>query len=129
MREHSSSKAGFTLIEVMVAISILTLVTLSLMRLTTGMIRSVADDRTRTIAAAAADTRIAAVRQWPTYSTLDSAFAGTEADTPTTGWQRVTSIVQTGGIAQPNDYKRVTVTVTGPGLPAAVQRSITVAAQ
>lgn len=124
----NKSTAGFTLIEVMVAVSVLVLVTLGLMRLTAGMIRSVADDRTRTLAAAAAEARLAAARQWPTYSTLDSAFVGTEANTPATGWSRVTSVVRTGGVALANDYKKVTVTVTGPGLPAAVKRSLTIAA-
>lgn len=127
-RAPDKSTAGFTLIEVMVAMTILTLVTFGLMRLTTGMLRSVADDRVRTLAAAAAETRIAAARQWPTYSTLDSALAGTEANTPSAGWTRVTSIVRTGGITLADDYKKVTVTVTGPGLPAAIKRSVTIAA-
>ena len=120
-------RAGFTLIEVMIAMVILTIAALSLMRVTSRMIRSVTDDRTRTLASASADARIAEVRVWPTYSTLDAKFGGTEANTPIAGLTRVTTIVRTGGVGQPNDFKRVTVTVSGNGLTSNVTRTITIA--
>ena len=118
---------GFTLIEVMIALVILGIAALSLMRVTSRMIRSVTDDRTRTIASASADARIAEVRAWPTYSTLEAKYAGTEANTPLTGLTRVTTVVRTGGVGQPNDYKRVTVTVSGTQLSSNVTRTITIA--
>ena len=121
-------KAGFTLIEVMIALVILTIAALSLMRMSAKMIRSVTDDRVRTLAAASADARIGVIRSWPTYSTLDAQYAGTETNTPSTGLSRVTTIVHTGGIGQANDYKRVTVTVSGTGLATSVARTITIAA-
>ena len=119
---------GFTLIEVMMAVTMLGLVMLGLMSTTGRMIRTVADDRSRILAAAAADEQLALVRQWPTYASLDSAYAGVQTDTPRPGWTRTTSITRIGGVAQPDDYKRVTVTVVSPILPAPVSRSITVAA-
>lgn len=122
------SRSGFTLIEVMLAISILGLATLGLMSATGRMIRAVSDDRVRTLASAAADSRVAIVRQWPTYATIDSAFETTEAATPDTGWTRTTVVDRIGGPTDVEDYKRVTVTVTGPGLPQAVSRSISLAA-
>jgi hypothetical protein len=40
----------------------------------------------------------------------------------------VTAIVRTGGVGLANDYKKVTVTVTGPGITTAITRTVTVAA-
>jgi general secretion pathway protein I len=128
MRRAMRSR-GFTLIEVMIALVILTIAALSLMQVTARMIRSVTDDRTRTLAAASADARIAEVRAWPTYATLESKYAGTETNTPATGLSRVTTIVRTGGVSQPNDYKRVTVTVSGTGLTSSITRTVTIAPQ
>jgi len=124
-----SRQSGFTLIEVAIAISILAIITLGLMTTSRRTIRTVTDNRAATIAAAAADARIAVVRQWPTYSTLDSAYAATESNVPLTGWTRTTTMVRTGGPTLTNDYKRVTVRVTGPGLPQPIIRNITLAAQ
>jgi type II secretion system protein I len=121
-------RSGFTLVEVMLAISILGLAVLGLMSATGRMIRSVTDDRSRTLASAAADARIALVRQWPTYATIDSAFESVEASTPEAGWTRTTVVERIGGPVDEEDYKRVTVTVTGPGLAAPVNRSISLAA-
>ena len=125
----SRGKSGFTLIEVMIALVILTIAALSLMRMSAKMIRSVTDDRVRTLASASVDARIAEVRSWPTYSTLESKYAGTETNTPVAGLSRVTTIVRTGGIGQTNDYKRITVRVSGTGLATNVERTITMAAQ
>ena len=129
MKRSKNSETGFTLIEVMIAMVILTIAALSLMQMTSKMIRSVTDDRVRTLAAASVDARIATVRSWPTYSTLDAQYAGTEANTPVTGLSRLTTIVRTGGLGQPNDFKRITVTVSGTGLSTPVTRTITMAAQ
>lgn len=124
----TSRRAGFTLVEVAIALSMLAVVILGLMSSSARMMRSVTDDRARTTAAAAADARIALLQQWPTYATLDSAYAGTEPDVPLPGWTRTTTIVRTGGLGQPNDFKRATVRVTGPGLAVPVERTITLAA-
>lgn len=119
---------GFTLIEVMIALVILTIAALSLMRMTAQMLHSVTDDRVRTLASASVDARIAQARSWPTYSTLEATYAGTEPNTPSPGLSRGTTIVRTGGLSQTNDYKRITVTVSGTGLTSAVSRTITIAA-
>ena len=73
--------------------------------------------------------RVEQVRADPRYDALDTAYTATETTFPTlSGFTRVTSIVRTGGLGQPNDYKKVTVRVTGPGVSPAVVRTVTVAA-
>lgn len=119
---------GFTLIEVIVAIAILGGVALTVGAATGKLVRNSGDDRIATQAAAAAEAQLALVQVWPEYATIDSAFAGTAADTPQTGWTRVTTVVRTGGTGQANDYKKITVTITAPGLLSPVRRSLTVAA-
>lgn len=119
---------GFTLIEVAIAVTILGFVTISLMAASARMIRGVTDDRAATIAASSAEGRIALIRQWPHYANLEATFAGTAANTPQPGFTLTTQIVRTGGSGQANDFKRATVTVTGPRLPAPVQRTISIAA-
>jgi prepilin-type N-terminal cleavage/methylation domain-containing protein len=123
-----ASKRGFTLIEVIVAIAILGGVTLAIGAATAKLVHTTQDDRIATQAAAAAEAQLALVQVWPEYATIDSAFAGTTSNSPMTGWTRTTTVVRTGGGGQANDYKKVTVSVTGPGLTAPVKRSITIAA-
>lgn len=123
-----ASRRGFTLIEVIVAIAILGGVTLAIGAATAKLVHTTQDDRIATQAAAAAEAQLALVQVWPEYVTIDSAFAGTTANWPMTGWTRTTTVVRTGGSGQANDYKKVTVSVTGPGLTAPVKRSITIAA-
>jgi prepilin-type N-terminal cleavage/methylation domain-containing protein len=122
-----ASRRGFTLMEVIVAIAILGGVTLAIGAATAKLVHTTQDDRIATQAAAAAEAQLALVQVWPEYATIDSAFAGTSANTPMTGWTRATSVVRTGGSGQVNDYKKITVSVTGPGLTTAVKRSITIA--
>lgn len=126
--QNKKSEAGFTLIEVLLAVAMLATLTLALMSNSAKMIRGVTDDRSRTLAATSADERIARIRVWPNYATLEATFVATENNMPLTGWTRTTTITRTGGAAATNDFKRATVVVTGPGLPAAINRSITLAA-
>lgn len=122
------ARGGFTLIEVAIAVVILGIVALSLMSASARLLRTGSDDRARTLAAASADARIALVRAWPTYATLDATYAGTETNTPKAGMTRTTTIVRTGGVNQVNDFKRVTVQVAGAELATPVRRTVTIAA-
>ena len=71
--------------------------------------------------------RLDQIRVDPNYITLDSVYATTESSFPTLpGFTRVTTIIRT--TSSNNDFKRITVSVTGPGLSAAVARTVTVAA-
>lgn len=109
------------------AVVILAILTLGLMSNSAKMIRGVTDDRARTLAATAADERIARIRVWPTYATLDT-FVAVESNTPLAGWTRTTTITRTGGSGLVNDFKRATVVVTGPSLPVPITRSVALAA-
>lgn len=121
-------RGGFTLVEVLLALVMLGILTLGLMSNSARMLHGVSEERGRTQAAAAADARIARARVWPNYATLDSAFVGVENNTPFPGWTRATTITRTGGSGQPSDFKRVTVVVTGPGIPAPISRTIALGA-
>lgn len=123
-----ASRAGFTLVEVAIAVAILGIVALGLMSATARLTRGVTDDRVRTIATASADAQIALVRSWPTYGSLEATYAGTVSNTPLPGLSRVTTIVRTGGVGQTNDYKRVTVRISGTGLATPISRTVSVAA-
>ena len=96
---------------------------------TTGrFLHVVVEDRVRAEADAVADSRVAQVRLWPDYTTIEAQFAGTVRDQPRVGWSVATTVIRTGGQGRPDDYKRVTVQVTAPTMPGSVQRTITVAA-
>jgi prepilin-type N-terminal cleavage/methylation domain-containing protein len=127
MQRQRRDRAGFTLVEVMIALAMFAVLILALMSLSGKMVRDVALDRQRTLGAAAADARIALLRQWPDYAGLD-AFAVGEADTPLPGWTRTTTVSRMGGPGTPSDYKRITVQVTGPGMSVPVSRTISLAA-
>ncbi len=120
---------GFTLIEVILALTIL-LVVMMMLATTTGKTVHIATTSANQQAAIQlAIDRVEQVRADPQYNGLDSMYAKTETTFPTlSGFTRVTSIVRTGGIGQPNDFKKITVRVTGPGVLPAVVRTVTVAA-
>ncbi|MGH7674001.1 MAG: type IV pilus modification PilV family protein [Gemmatimonadales bacterium] len=121
------ARGGFTLIEVLVAMVLLAGVLLVFGSATSRSVTVVTTSTQQAGAIQLVEDRIDQVRMYPNYTLLDSLYAKTEASLP--GWpgfQRVTTMVRTtsGG----NDYKMVTVTVTGPGLKAPVARTVTIAA-
>lgn len=122
-------RGGFTLIEVILALSIL-LVVLMLLATSTGKaVHTAAASAAQETALELAMDRLEQIRADPRYDALDSAYAGTETAFPSLpGYTRVTSIVQVGGAGQPNDYKKITVTVSGPGVSPPLSRTVTVAA-
>jgi prepilin-type N-terminal cleavage/methylation domain-containing protein len=125
----STSRGGFTLVEVVLALTIL-LVVLMLLATNTGRtVHTVATAAAQQAAIELAMDRVEQVRADPQYNTIDSIYATTETSFPTLpGFTRVTRVVHVGGVGQPNDYKKITVTVTGPGVSPPISRSTTVAA-
>lgn len=120
---------GFTLVEVIIAMLIMSTVLLAMVGTTASLIHVVSVADRNASALQLVDSRIERVQMDPNYAGLDSTYAGTESDFPTLpGYVRTTTIVQFGGSGQAVDYKKVTVTVTGPGLTDPVARTITMAA-
>jgi prepilin-type N-terminal cleavage/methylation domain-containing protein len=120
---------GFTLIEVMVALVILSFVILGLTTATASFIHVVVLDQQRATAIQLAEGRIDRIQMDPVYANLESAYAGTETTFPgVSGYTRVTTVAHVGGLGQTQDYKVVTVLVTHAALPDSVQRTVIVGA-
>lgn len=118
---------GFTLIEVVVALTILLVVMVGLVTMTGKTSNIAATSERQEAAIQLVNDRIDQVRVDPNYTTLDSIYATTESSFPTLpGLTRVTTIIRT--TSSSNDYKRITVTVSGTGLSAPIARTVTVAA-
>jgi len=118
---------GFTLIEVILALSILLVVMMMLASTTGRALHTAATTQSQQTAIQLAMDKIDQVRNDPNYVGL-AAYAGTDTTfTGLPGFRRVTTVVQTGGQNQRDDYKKITVVVTGPGI-TPVSRTVTVAA-
>lgn len=120
---------GFTLIEIMIALVILAVVVLGLATATAQVVHVVTLSDRNAAAIQLADSRIEEIQMNPNYNAIDTLFAGAETSFPNhPGYSRETTISRVGGLGQSQDYKKVTVTVNGPGLSDPVSRTITVAA-
>jgi prepilin-type N-terminal cleavage/methylation domain-containing protein len=124
------AERGMTLIEIIIALTILAVVILGMGQFAFNFSRTERQSEARTIAVFLADQRLSEIRSSPNYSGIDSTYGVTEATiTGFTGYARSTTIVHTGGPRpQTNDYKTVTVTVTAPTLATPVKKTIVVAA-
>ncbi len=121
------ARQGFSLVEIVVALTILMVVMLALITLTgRTMHTAVVADREQAALQLVTD-RTDQILADPRYSKLDSLYATTETSFPTlTGLTRTTTI--TTVTSSGHNYKRITVRVTGNGLNAPIARTITVAA-
>jgi prepilin-type N-terminal cleavage/methylation domain-containing protein len=126
-------KRGFSLVEIMVALTILMIIILGLANTTISFLHETTIDTVRVRAQSFADMRIAEVRGYPTYNNLTTTFNNT--DTPEAGFTRQTVVVRdktaTSTCNNPagcpkNDVTRVTVTVTNAGLSAPISRTFVI---
>ncbi len=123
------AKNGFTLIEVMIAMVIMSTVLLAMVAATSSLIHVVTVADRNASALQLVDSRIERIQLDPDYVSLESEYARTETNFPTLdGFVRTTTIVRFGGSGEAVDYKKITVTVTGPGVPDPVSRTVTMAA-
>ena len=127
------NRRGFTLIEVLVALVILTIVAMSLGRFVANFSHAVSTSTVRTVAVAVAQERIDSVLAAATptvYPNLISLFDG-NAPTGFPGYpamQRTTRVVRRTSESPRRDYTVITVTVTEPTMGTAVSLTNVVAA-
>jgi len=127
MRARGRKGEGFTLIEVIMAVTILSSVTLMMAAPASRFLSVTARSQRRIAASTVADAQIALVRMYPNYDSLRIKFDSTRSNIPFTGYTRVTSVVRTAAGAL-GDITRVVVTVNGPGLSSPIKRTATIAA-
>ena len=120
-------RLGMTLVESMVAVTILGSVTLGLGAFMAKFTRTATDVRIRTKAAQLATQRIETIKSAGQYDSL-ARFAATETNLPGyAGLTRQTIVTQVGGdSASTVDYRIVTVEVTGTGLQSPVRKTTAV---
>ncbi len=135
MVDTSRRDAGFSLVELAIAVTIMSAALLAVPLAGAKFSKTVSTNRVRNEANALADAWIARCRAEPNYAALDSAVTGKCKGTVTalgtysfTRTTTVTTDATLSGIADSlNDYKRVTVVVDGGGLVTSVRRTITIA--
>ena len=119
-------RAGFTLIEIVMAMSILLIVMLTLVTMTGRTVHLSTTAEREQAAIQLVTDRTDQIRTDPNYAGLDSTYVGTETSFATLqGFRRVTTVQNVTSSGQ--NYKKFTVRVTGPGLAQAVSRTVTVA--
>jgi prepilin-type N-terminal cleavage/methylation domain-containing protein len=125
------NRRGFTLIEVIVALVILTIVAMSLGRFVANFSHAVTTSTVRTVAVAVAQERVDSILSAATptvYPNLVTLFDGTGA-TGFPGYPamtRSTRVVRRTGSSPRKDYTVITVTVTEPtmGTPVSLTNAI-----
>ena len=123
-------RRGFTLIEVLIALIILTVVAVSLGRFAGSFLHSVGTSTTRTVATAVGQEQIEFIRADPTYTTLVATYNNATL-TGFTGYPsmtRLTRVTRTTGNNPRRDYTTVTVTVSEPTMGTPVNLTMVIAA-
>ncbi len=124
-------RAGFTLIEVILAITILGGSLLGMSMFVRNFTKTTTDTTVRTLANDLVNARIETIKGWRVYSTLVATYNGVSETWPTTspytGFTRRTVALRTGPTATA-DYITVTVTVTGRGLSSTAKTTTIIAA-
>ena len=118
-------RTGLSLIEVMIALSILGGVLLGMGHFSVLFARTVTEAGTRSTASDLVADRIESVKANGRYDNLETVFNGTEsAVSGFSKFSRTTLIRRIGGAPSDSvDYKVVTVTVRGPRLTTPVKKS------
>ncbi len=126
------NKQGFTLVEMIIALLILTTAVLGIGASAGSMAQTAGTAEVDALALQAVEDKISSIMLDPRYQWLDSLYAGSEStivgldqytrDTDVTRYQ----LTGTGG--RMIDYTRITVTVDGPGTAESVARSLVLGA-
>jgi type II secretion system protein I len=127
MKIRPKSPAGFTLVEVLIALAMLSVVLLAAAASTTKYLGVITRNRMRIQAAALADAQIAKVRVSPAYDSLTVRFDSTRTGVPFPGYTRSTRVIRIG-TGTTTDVTKIRVMVSGPELTTPVVRYATIAA-
>ena len=129
---RARARRGFTLIEVVVALTILSGALLSLSVFIARMAHSTTNARLLSTATELAADRIELVKSATSYAAIDSLYAATEATIPGpdyVGFARKTLTQHVGGLPSDSvDYRIITVIVTHAALTAPVRKTTSIAA-
>ena len=123
-RRPMVARRGMTLVEVLVALTILSVVMLGLGKFTTNFARTVSESGIKSTAGDLVADRLEVVKSGSRYDLIETNFQGTEASIPGhAGFSRRTMVLHVGGSpADSVDYKVVTVEVMAPRLSKAVRK-------
>ena len=124
------SRKGFTLIEILIAMVILTIVSVGLGKFVATFLHTVGTSTAKTVATAVGQEQLELIRADPNYTGLVTNYNGnTVTGFPGYGsMTRNTRVVRTTGNSPRRDYTRVTVTVTEPTMGTPINVTIVVAA-
>jgi prepilin-type N-terminal cleavage/methylation domain-containing protein len=125
-----TGRKGMTLVEVIMAITILAVATLSIAGFMGKFAKIVAVSDVKNTANELASQRLEEIKNAPRYSAIDTLYPGTVSMVaPYVGYKRQTLVTHTGGgNSDLYDYKTVTVLVSNPRLPAPIKRTTMIAA-
>jgi prepilin-type N-terminal cleavage/methylation domain-containing protein len=123
------ARSGFTLVEVIVALAILSGVMLGLGMFSVRLSQATSAARLRVTAAQLAADRLEAAKGAPRYTAIESLYVATEASIAGyPGYARRTWVTRVGGTASDTiDYKIVTVQVTNSQMPGNVRKTTVIA--
>ena len=126
MIRRMRKRSGMTLIEVMIALVILTGALLGMGKFITSFSHATSDGALSSVASDLVLDRLETIKGSNSYALLDS-YNATELTIPGfTGYKRVTQVTRT--LNATTDYKAITVTVSNPGLNTPVKKSTIIAA-
>lgn len=122
-------RRGMTLVEVMVALTLLATVLLALGAFSVRLARLTTNGRALGTAEQLAADRLEAVKGAPKYGQIESLFQATESTVPGyPGFKRQTVVTHVGGTASDTiDYRVVTVIVTARRLTTPVRKTTIIA--
>lgn len=126
MKGRLVAREGFTLIEVMIALVILTGALLSMGAFMTKFAHSTTTSTAASFASDLAVARIETIKGSGDYAALEDDYEGTSTSPDHPGYSIATDVARVKNSL--DDYTAITVTVTAPGLERAVKKSTVISA-
>jgi prepilin-type N-terminal cleavage/methylation domain-containing protein len=123
-------RRGFTLIEILIAMVILTIISVGLGKFVATFLHTVGTSTAKTVATAVAQEQLELIRADPSYTSLVANWNGqtTNGFPGYASMTRTTRVVRTTGNNPRRDYTRITVAVSEPTMGTPVNVTIVIAA-